>query len=616
MTDSLARFVADEPVVVLKKPALPPPAEGQDVGRSYFHVLVDGICTNCAPMLERKFNPSEPRIPGGEHGGEWGHGGAGGAVKDALKLAGRIQLNDGETFKGSTKMDGRAGTIALAWTEHGGQRHLRLGMLGEHDSDWHAADDGSSAAFDEHGIEALKTSLRDMQTKGVQAVKDFKDVNREMDAIEAKHGADESKWAPTVTAQYADLLGEYRRLTGDAAPTHGNTIYGSGFGQVRIGVAVNEGTPSEYDTWLVPQRRGAEEPGHLALAAQDGDGLSLTKVQLAKLLKLLDGPSEAGAAARSFNPNEQVGHPHVLRNGICTTCEVQRRFDPSEPRIPGGPHGGEWGHGGSAGKALKDAMKLDGKIDLGPDEKLVGSAKVDGDQAGIRMALTETHGVKSLRLGAGGEFYGQRNREEGIPAWDGNPTPAALSKAERERLSAEDDALDEEADTATPARLDEIDARKADIREQLTAGDGEFNGTAKLDEYSMGRLVARIRPALDEAVDQEKAENKAYAEYEALIAKGNPDPARIAELRRIARADSNEGITFTKGIIPGTEWGDVHYSVELDDPTVGAYITLGVTPKGAPDDWGDGKDWLGQFDAAETRKFLRLLDSFAAAPSS
>lgn len=309
-------------------------------------------------------------------------------------------------------------------------------------------------------------------------------------------------------------------------------------------------------------------------------------------------------------------HLHILDNGICTTCEnVERRFDPSEPRIPGGPHGGEWGSGGgSVGKVVKDALKLDGKIDLGPDEKLVGSAKVDGDQAGIRMALTETHGVKSLRLGLGGEFYGQRNRDEGIPAWDGNPVREPPSAVEHDRLDAEHDALDAEYDTASPERREEIDARMADIRERLTAADQEFNGTAKIDEYGMRRMADRIRPALAEAVEQATTENVAWDDLEELQSKANADPARLAELREIT--GRMKSITFTDGIVPGSAWGDVHYSVELDDPTVGPYVTLGVMPKDAPDDWGDGRDWLGQFDAAETRKFLRLLDSFAAAPSN
>jgi hypothetical protein len=185
-----------------------------------------------------------------------------------------------------------------------------------------------------------------------------------------------------------------------------------------------------------------------------------------------------------------------------------------------------------------------------------------------------------------------------------------MPKAEQERLNAEFDALADEYDSASAARKKEITHRQEDIREQLTAGDDEFNGTAKLDEYNAHRLADRIHPALVEAEEEHKAENAAWDELEALQAKGNPDPARVAKLREIARVDSTDYLTFAKGIVSGSEWGDVHFSVELDDTSQGPYLVLGVMPKGAPDDWGDGRDWKGQFDVAEARKFLRLLGTY------
>jgi hypothetical protein len=287
-----------------------------------------------------------------------------------------------------------------------------------------------------------------------------------------------------------------------------------------------------------------------------------------------------------------------------------RKFNPNQPR----DSDGQWSDG-VPGSSLKDTLRLAGKIDLAPDETLVGSAKVDGEAGGIRMALTEQDGRRMLRLGVGGEGYGQRNRDEGTSAWDGNPAREPMPAAERQRLEAEDEALGEEYSDASPARREQIDARQEAIRDQLAEDDQGFNGTAKIDEYSMRRLADRIRPVLAEAVEEEKRQNAAWDEIEALQLDGNPDPERMAVLRRIARADESRGITFDSGIVAGSEWGDVHFSVELDDPSVGVEVRLGVTPKGAPDDWGDGRDWEGRFDAAETRKFLRLLDKYAAAGS-
>lgn len=298
-----------------------------------------------------------------------------------------------------------------------------------------------------------------------------------------------------------------------------------------------------------------------------------------------------------------------------TLFPIEAKYNSSQPRDPGGEDGGRWvsGPAGKAVGALKDALKLAGKIDLAPGEKLLGSSKVDSGGGGIRMALTENgDGKRMLRLGAGTEGYGRRDPDLGTAAWDGNPTREPLSSTERQRLNDESAALDHEYEGASPARQAEIDARLEEIQALEQADDVGFNGTAVLDAYSMERLAAKVRPAMDEAVEQERAENAAWDEIEDLEAKGNPDPERMAQLRRIVEpAGRDRGIVFDEGILPGSKWGDVHYSVELDDPSVGAYLTIGVAPKGAPDDWGNGEDWTGQFDAAETRRFLRLLEQYA-----
>jgi hypothetical protein len=84
---------------------------------------------------------------------------------------------------------------------------------------------------------------------------------------------------------------------------------------------------------------------------------------------------------------------HVLDNGICTSCnpDAQRNFNPSEPRIPGGPHGGEWGHG--AGHALEDELQLAGRIHLDPGERLVSSSRLDNSSgADVDLLFAVVHG--------------------------------------------------------------------------------------------------------------------------------------------------------------------------------------------------------------------------------
>lgn len=300
-----------------------------------------------------------------------------------------------------------------------------------------------------------------------------------------------------------------------------------------------------------------------------------------------------------------------LRTAMITRgITIERRYNPDQLRSPGGEHGGQWiSSPESAVKAAAaDALKLTGKVDLGPDERLVSSAKLDGAAGGVRLALIEHDGRRSLRIGLGAEGYGKPSRTERIPVWDGNRSRAPLSAADRKRLDGEIDSLDAEYDAASDARREQIDARLDEIHEHLEADDRGFNGTAVLDEYGSRRLADRLRPALDEAVEQEKVQNKAWDELEALEAKGNADPERLAALKEKARVDDDRGIIFTQGIVPGSDWGDVHYSVELDDITVGPTVRLGVQPKGAPDDWGDDRDWQGTFTVPEAKKFLKQLD--------
>jgi HK97 family phage prohead protease len=294
----------------------------------------------------------------------------------------------------------------------------------------------------------------------------------------------------------------------------------------------------------------------------------------------------------------------VLQGVFMDRASVERKYNPGQLRVGSGEDGGQWTSTG----ATRDTLRLDGRINLRPGERLVGSGRVDSDQGGIRLAVTDTAGRRMIRFGAGGEGYGRRDRDAGIAAWDGNASPPPLPPGERERLKAEQRDLIDDHDEADgdDGRQAQTDARLADIQELLTGDDIGFNGTANLDEYSLRRVVDRIRPALEEAIEQYKTEQAAWDEIERLEAAGDFDPERMAELRRVARADDTEYITFTEGIVAGSEWGDVHFEVEMGDDE--PYVLIGVTPKGAPDDWGKDQDWRGVFTPADMRKFFRLVD--------
>jgi phage portal protein BeeE len=361
-----------------------------------------------------------------------------------------------------------------------------------------------------------------------------------------------------------------------------------------------------------------------AVAAVDADDRTLLQHSgLVSVQLLPPGTGAGGAPAASDSP------PSAARS------REHRKFHPDQLRDPGGEGGGRWVRNPAAG--AKDALKLADKIDLAPGETLVGSGKVDADQGGARVALTMLDGKPSWRVGFGGEGFGQRNRDEGIPAWEGNRPREPLPKADRERLAAERDDLALEYDGATPGRQDEIDARLDDIREQL-AIEADEGGTARLDEYSMDRLASVIGPAVAEGTEQLNTELAAWDELQdaeaqqkrlrymsrkwtaAEEAEWDSLPARIDKLRQVARIEPDgrvqSAITFAEGIVPGSEWGDVHYRVELDDPSVGVQVLVGVQPKDAPDNWGDSRDWEGAFTPAEWKKFMRQVEAMRAAAAA
>ena len=124
--------------------------------------------------MSRKFNPDEPRIPGGPHGGEWGHGG--GLAHDVLKLAGRIQLGKDERLVGSDGVPvaphaSVTNKAMLAMLSTPGGPRLRLGSVDRADAGrWRAANKGGTADLDAAAVKDLRTKLAaalDAGEKGV-----------------------------------------------------------------------------------------------------------------------------------------------------------------------------------------------------------------------------------------------------------------------------------------------------------------------------------------------------------------------------------------------------------------------------------------------------------------
>jgi hypothetical protein len=251
-----------------------------------------------------------------------------------------------------------------------------------------------------------------------------------------------------------------------------------------------------------------------------------------------------GSVAFTADPWLNARVQPILTHGLPPLPAEIRRFNPLEER----DERGRWSVGGAA---LRDLLKLADKIDLDRDEKLIGSDKLDMRGGGIRIALTEVHGVKSFRLGIGGEGFGHGG------VWHGN----------RGGLGNVDDP------------------------------DGIDGFTAKLDEPAVKKLHATLVKSLGVG-------KKVQAELDAAYREDRPEPPR-----------PEQGFwTIAEGSIPG-EWADIAYNVYLDDPSVGVEVHIGAVPHGSGRDLDDltGSDQAARLDPTEAGKFIRLLDKYVSA---
>jgi hypothetical protein len=130
-------------------------------------------------VVERKFNPLQPRDPGGEGGGQWVKSPAGAAKavgKDLLELAGRIELDRRETLVSSDRLVGdNGGDTHFNWAVvHGPyENDVRIGIIPHEDSaKWRAADLGGTATLTADQVHQLRTDLANATTEAKKAAKE------------------------------------------------------------------------------------------------------------------------------------------------------------------------------------------------------------------------------------------------------------------------------------------------------------------------------------------------------------------------------------------------------------------------------------------------------------
>jgi hypothetical protein len=169
------------------------------VARSVEHVLVDGVCS-CTRTVAR-FDPTEPRDP---HSGKWTDG-PGSAISDALKLAGRIKLGDGEKLHSSTKVGDSLGDTSLAMARIDGPdgSEFRLGFVHPEDTGrWSGANKGGTVKLDERGVKQLREVLADAPTEGKKSVADYNKQARAAAAKDLPH----SEWPNAEATLFSGVI--------------------------------------------------------------------------------------------------------------------------------------------------------------------------------------------------------------------------------------------------------------------------------------------------------------------------------------------------------------------------------------------------------------------------
>jgi hypothetical protein len=214
-----------------------------------------------------------------------------------------------------------------------------------------------------------------------------------------------------------------------------------------------------------------------------------------------------------------------------------------------------------------DKLKLAGRIDLKPGEKLLSSQRIRSGQWDVLAAEVDTAGGREVRLGV----IDPSDRGK----WTAGPNATRAARvAELDRRMAE--MVDRDGDDATETEQYE---QLREERDELADDSGDLNRTTSLTPEQVSQLRSGI---------------------EAGIAKARADIARDE------RPDSGE---FASGVVPGGLDGDVEW--RIDDAGSGDdddwTMWLAIRPRDEGDDWIPEGDDVANFDPASVKQLLKAL---------
>lgn len=308
-----------------------------------------------ADSIERKFNPAQLR----DDHGKWTDGTPGSAIDDALKLAGRIDLDKRESLISSSRITDTANggdvDMNFAVVRGPGEDEVRIGLIPHHDSDrWRAADKGGTAVLNEDQVRHLRSEL----SAAVKAAKKATvDANKAWD----------SGHAPTDPV----LLG--------TDPVHQGTL-STDWADLSWAAYVTDGDGNSNSWELTIEADSAS------------DGIKLGPKDAGKLLNHLgdiEGQLNAAETSRAYSPESGPTYqppPGPSQGG---------QFAKGGGRVAGkGRHHGQRRQGGGAAAhaAPPGPLHFDGKSGTGYGIK-GGDPRVRTLQAAInRLGVTDSHG--------------------------------------------------------------------------------------------------------------------------------------------------------------------------------------------------------------------------------
>jgi hypothetical protein len=200
-----------------------------------------------------RFDPTEPRDP---HSGKWTNG-PGGAISDALKLAERIHLGDGERLHSSGRVETHSGhdvDVLQAVVDTPRGRQVRIGIIPSDDAErWAAGDKGATSVLTPRAAAHLRDDL-------AEASKTAKSAAKEADAA----------WA-----------------RGDAPDTSNSVASGvtkGDWADLQWSVGLTDDDPTSWSLSIEPARDGKA-------ISQTADPATLTPRDVAALIKQLDAIS-------------------------------------------------------------------------------------------------------------------------------------------------------------------------------------------------------------------------------------------------------------------------------------------------------------------------------------